>query len=152
MNGYLSAEVCSECGGNCCKYLPGCLSPEDVGRPLLKNLVTLLETKKYAVDYWEGNRPDYFIRAAAVNGRGVIDPSWGGRCVFYTPNGCSLSFEQRPENCRFVKPKENGEDCQFIIETKLTYENAKDYYRQIWKSKRSIILKAVEIVESEPSV
>jgi len=119
---YLNPNLCKECGGECCKQMPGIYSPEDFGtteETIEKNLTKALETKLLSIDWWEGDprenicsidklRKAYFIRPATKdNKRGLFDPSWGGECVFLTENGCTLQSKDRPYECRMLEPKEN---------------------------------------------
>lgn len=110
LSGFPSAELCIKCKGNCCKVLPGIVYPDDIstqGRFALKvGLRKLLRSGNYAIDWWDGDLPEYFIRPACTNAPGeLLDPSWGGTCVFLTDSGCKLEFNQRPESCRFLEPK-----------------------------------------------
>ena len=107
MTEYVNEEMCAACGGQCCKRLPGIASPEDFSLPDTTQLIEALKSGKWAVDWWEGNNPLYFVRPATKDAIGeLFDPSWGGECVFLTEKGCSLPHDQRPSGCRLLEPKE----------------------------------------------
>jgi hypothetical protein len=123
---HLNHTMCAACDGECCKRMPGHCLPSDFGETgsdIENNLATALQSGKYAIDWWEGdpraNIPTekrlsqaYFIRPATVENRGLFDPSWGGLCVFHTPEGCLLPDETRPYGCRMLKPdKESDKGC-----------------------------------------
>jgi len=113
-------ELCAECGGRCCKRLPGLNLPEDFGstkEEIAANLAVALESRKYAVDWWAGDLEGtehsdvYFIRPATKGAERIYDPSWGGECVFLAPTGCSLPPEKRPSGCKLLEPFAD-EECK----------------------------------------
>lgn len=116
---YLNAELCRECGGACCKFLPGECSPEDFGNPLLENLIKAFESGKWAIDWWEGdprNNKDkldraYYIRPRIKGVNKLFDPSWGGECMFLGEKECRLKPEKRPISCRLLEPQPKGISC-----------------------------------------
>lgn len=119
---YYNEKVCEICGGKCCKSLPGAYSPDDIqkifpAKNLKASVKKALATKKVAIDWWDGAEPLYFIRPATKDKVGVIyDPSWGGVCVFLGLNGCELDRKNRPETCKRLDPRENG-NCVFHFKT-----------------------------------
>lgn len=111
---YDKPKICSECGGSCCKNCPGIMHPDDVQRSK-KKIKALLLSKKYAVDWWEGDiRPKgkrlqiYFLRPAIKGFEGMFHPSWGGECIFLENKGCKLFSDDRPMQCRNLEPKRHG--------------------------------------------
>lgn len=118
--GFISPQVCAECGGMCCKSLPGITSPEDWGAPdkdqMQTRLTEALGSGRYSIDWWDGDprkgkhririSKGYFVRPATKrNSGGIYDPSWVGECVFLADDGCTLEHEQRPLECRYLEPK-----------------------------------------------
>lgn len=102
---YENKELCSLCKGSCCKTLPGQYAPEDLKETITYDLVKkLLYEGKHSIDWLEGDEEIYYLRPATING-GMIDPSWGGRCVNLTDDGCSLTEDVRPLQCRMLKPQ-----------------------------------------------
>lgn len=116
---YVRDDICSPCGGQCCKRMPGVALPEDFGADeatMRATLAARLASGEWSIDWWEGDpRPGcdeekrgYFLRPATVLGKGdVFDPSDGGACVFLEPTGCR-AFETRPAGCRGLEPDEDG--------------------------------------------
>ena len=122
---YENKELCAKCGGDCCKRVPGEARPEDFGgsEKLIKNLTAAFKTRKWAIDWWEGDpRPKnrvkvkdrldrtYYVRPARKKYAGkdwkICDPAWDGECAFLTKTGCELEHDRRPSTCKLVEPKE----------------------------------------------
>lgn len=134
-----NAQLCSECGGQCCQESAGAAFPEDFGlkEPALDDFSQLrsaLISGKWKIDCWDGeprvlrNIPKgeqelttaYYIRPAHVDesADNVFCRGWGGTCVFFTRGvGCQLSSDNRPRNCRMLEPRKDraaspaGVDC-----------------------------------------
>lgn len=53
-----------------------------------------------------------WLFAAAAGSGGVFDQTWGGECVNLTDSGCSLSWDDRPVNCRGLVAKDGGRNCK----------------------------------------
>ena len=107
--------ICFACGGACCKQLPGIVHPRDIGKVTVKKLLKLIK-EGYQFDYWEGNLtglPEhsgmtfYYLRPMTIKSAGKpVDASWGGQCVFWREKtGCTKSWDERPRQCRALKPK-----------------------------------------------
>lgn len=118
IKGHFNKKICSDCGGKCCKFLPGCMFPEDFKEISKENILGLLTTGNFSIDSWVGDiRPgkdlwdvSYFLRPATKGNEGKIyDESWGGKCVFLRNTGCLLSDNKKPFGCRILEPKENLE-------------------------------------------
>jgi len=120
---YDKPNICKECGGKCCKALPGANFPSDFGLPDTTALESALMRGLYTIDCWEGDpRTEehdeqidhaYYVRPAVVGREGIlVDYSWGGRCTFLTGAGCSLEADKRPLNCQKLEPVDvNGKHC-----------------------------------------
>lgn len=54
-----------------------------------------------------------YLRPATVKAPGkLVDASWGGACVLWSPdNGCRLAFGNRPYQCRHLKPHADSNQC-----------------------------------------
>lgn len=135
---YENKEICSKCGGSCCKTFPGCYYPEDFGLPGdFSKLDAVLESDRVAIDWWEGDpREDkdefervYFIRPAIKHARGSLYDQSVGECVFLTKTGCELSGDERPTVCRNLEPKEekpcitHGITCKNAVMAWIPYQN-----------------------------
>jgi len=117
MQTFQRPEICSQCGGKCCKRLPGTAHPSDFGLPSTRRLSAALRSGRWAIDWWEGDpREDreevkrgYWIRPATKGKEGELyDGSLGGKCTFLTLRGCELSPEDRPLQCRLLEPRPGG--------------------------------------------
>jgi len=116
---YQRPDICTKCGGTCCKQYPGTMSPEDVLKvgksdDMAEAVAAVLATGDYAIDWWEGDPRDghneldrgYFLRPRVMDDRRVFSPTWGGSCVFLTPDvGCRLPALARPTGCRQLEPQ-----------------------------------------------
>lgn len=101
--------------------MPGTVHPSELKEITVESLSQMIKDG-YQFDYWEGNltgKPEhenitaYFLRPQTKKSAGkVVDASWGGECVFLTETGCSKPFEERPTQCRALKPAEDG-NCTY---------------------------------------
>lgn len=142
---FLPTSMCSKCKGFCCKKYSGGFAPDDFKEPItLDFLTTLFDTGLYSIDCYEGHiqpLPEdqynaFFIRPRHKDAT-VIDYSWGGECVLLTDEGCSLSFEERPLQCKSLKPMKN-KDSQCVSDIS-KFEIAK-----LWIPYNDIILELME--------
>src|ERR1700733_13177586 len=121
VDNFIGESTCTKCGGECCKKMPGLCEPEDFALSRQK-MIDALRTRNYAIDYWDGDiRTDgdlyhiYYIRPATLTGKWPVDTSWGGQCRLLTPTGCSLAPDDRPIECRGLKPRTRiGGDCRTV--------------------------------------
>lgn len=135
-------ELCSKCGGKCCKQSAGVYHPDDFKHELTDAwLEDLLEGNHtypngkpilVSIDWVEGveGGPDgrgYFLRPRHIDVDGtmgdIVDPSWGAKCYHLTDTGCDLSFEERPWRCRIKDPtkcfKKEKPDWRLLLEEKM---------------------------------
>jgi Fe-S-cluster containining protein len=116
----INKDLCKKCGGRCCKKIPGFTWPEDLmvdNESFEESIFKLFISGNWSIDWWEGDPREgkddivrgYFIRSAIKGCEEIFDPSWGGECCFLsTEDGCVLSFEKRPRQCRELIPVENN--------------------------------------------
>lgn len=101
--------------------MPGSASPEDFGAPvravMVERATAALASRDWAVDYWEGELKGFesprYLRPATTAGKAggrLIDPSYGGACVFHGLTGCQI-FETRPVGCRGLEPGTDSRKC-----------------------------------------
>lgn len=121
---YDNKQLCSECGGKCCKGASGGASPEDIERifndNLMNSLVSAFRSGEWVIDWWEGDPrglsyddpgavcDGYYIRPVMSNDNkpGLYQPSWGGVCIFHNQaDGCKLEPSNRPLTCRLLEPQ-----------------------------------------------
>ena len=133
---YQASEVCARCKGMCCKKYSGCYSPEDFGEVTYEKLRTDMKKGLLAIDWWEADPPEYFVRPRHVN-EPVVCGSWGGVCVNLTEEGCRLSWNDRPLGCKALKPMENAQDyCRS--------DYLKEDSKNDWKQYDGILRRLVE--------
>jgi len=108
---YLNVKVCKECGGKCCKHMPGIAHPSEFGKPLEKKLIEAFNSGHWAIDWYEGDPTGkdklykvYFIRPKIKGVKELFDPTWGGECIFLAYDGCTLKPLERPKGCRLLEP------------------------------------------------
>lgn len=116
-------DLCSDCGGNCCKKLSGCMMPDDVtglfpAPTLAESLARAFRTGAYVIDWWLGDPvydgPDYILQGYYVRPRidnddqPLYNVGWHGTCTFLTDDGCSPPSDLRPYQCRMLEPREEG--------------------------------------------
>lgn len=102
-------DACRKCQGACCKNMGCHFSPTDFKEISFDYLKEVIMKGYISIDWWEepDDSPSYFLRMRNVGGP-IIDPSWGGRCVLLTDDGCPLSFNERPLGARSLKPSPDG--------------------------------------------
>ena len=136
-------EICKKCGGSCCKNLPGCSTPEDILKnypsdTLEEAITKALVSKQWSVDWWEADPCRYYLRPAIKKSKillgeeektvKIFDPSFGGTCVFLSETGCLLEKENRPDECKRLKPvADKFSSCD------IEGESGKLYYAKIWE-------------------
>lgn len=103
-------ELCTSCGGKCCKSFAGTCSPVDFEEMSYKHLKTILDTGKYSIDWWEGKKSTLFIRPRHKNSP-IVDPAWKGECNFLASTGCELPYEKRPTQCKELIPMVSDKEC-----------------------------------------
>ena len=101
-------EICIKCGGDCCKRSPAPYTPKDISR-IFGGIEKAIDSGTIAIDWWEGDRPIYFVRPKTIKTKALYDPSWGGQCIHLRTDGCKLSRDKMPTFCKALEPKDNGE-------------------------------------------
>lgn len=138
-------NICSLCKGQCCKRMPGIVHPNQLQQPITKELLLKLYKEGYQFDYWEGDefggKVGYFLRPQTIKSKGVlVDPSWGGTCVFLTEQGCSKTFEERPYMCQQLEPQED-----FNCGPKNTEDTLNKYdYVLAWLQYNNLIVEIID--------
>ncbi len=57
-----TSSMCSVCKGKCCKKIPGIYISSQFSDFNVDTLSNLLNTGKFAIDWWEGLSPTYYLR------------------------------------------------------------------------------------------
>lgn len=97
------SSMCSVCKGKCCKRMPGIYISSQFPDFNVSVLNDLLNTEKFAIDWWVDSVPIYYLRPR-IKGEKAICGSWGGECINLTDTGCSLKFDDRPNGCQALIP------------------------------------------------
>ena len=105
-------DACKKCQGSCCKHMGCHFSPTDFEEISFDYLKAKIEEGYISIDWWDelDGSSSYYLRMRHV-GKQIIDPSWGGRCVLLTDEGCPLSFEKRPLGARSLEPHGGDKNC-----------------------------------------
>lgn len=128
--------ACKKCRGKCCKHMGCHFSPTDFEELSFEYLKSRIEEGYISIDWWESdNGPEYYLRMRHVKAP-IVDPSWGGRCVLLTNEGCSLPFEKRPLGARSLEPHWNDIGC--------TIHYSKEQCKNDWLAYEDILVKLVE--------
>lgn len=145
---YYNYELCKACGGQCCTRCAGSYIPSDFKEPITPEfIVGLLKSGKFAIDWWDGDAmgkggsSTHYIRPRHVN-EGAIRGSWGGVCVnWHKTNGCSLTEQDRPFQCRKLVPTLVGKD-DYKCKTKKEDKASKQDCAIAWYNHQEVIQKA----------
>ena len=137
------SEHCKACGGYCCNHMSGATYPNDFKKPLHDSLVEAFKSGEWSIDWWEGETPIHYVRPKHLKvkwGGSLLDPSWGGVCVFLTESGCRLPADKRPAECRSLH-KTDGGSC--------VAEHNKETAAIAWKRFQKVITKAAKEAKSD---
>lgn len=106
---YCDPDICTKCGGSCCKNMGCHFAPSDFPELSFDFLKNEIEKGYISIDWWEGDHyPEHYLRMRHKNAD-IVDPSWGGECVMLTDKGCSFPFDKRPLGARALEPREKGQ-------------------------------------------
>lgn len=101
-------EVCSKCGGKCCKNVSGFYHPIDFDTIITKDFIKyLIDNENVVIDAYVSDDANlYFLRPRVDTDDKFVSFTYGGKCIHLTESGCSKSFEDRPYGCKYLKPTE----------------------------------------------
>ena len=130
-------DACKKCKGSCCKHMGCHFSPTDFEEISFDHLKARIEEGHISIDWWdeEDGTVSYYLRMRHVNAP-IIDPSWGGRCVLLTDEGCPLPFDKRPLGARSLEPKPGDENCR------INY--SKEQCKNDWKEHEALLIALFE--------
>lgn len=113
-------DLCSPCGGQCCKRAPGIYHPSQIFKgetPTFKDLLDALSNKASItwVEFCRSglSKEDYsnFETVPVILPRDVHSPdivfrsSIWGKCVHLTDIGCSFQHQDRPLECQMLEAR-----------------------------------------------
>lgn len=146
-------EICSKCGGKCCKK-SGCdYSTKDFDDLSLNAIYQKLEEGNISiVSFLEFNRlpngrmtciPFLYLRARNT-GRDIVDLlSFKKRCSMLREDGCTYSVEDRPSGGINLVPNDNG-PCRPAVNPFEIVKEWEAYQKQLRKLVKRITGKSVE--------
>jgi len=113
----MNAAMCTLCGGQCCKRLPGAYSPTQFGFTGSNAFIVyqLLRLPNLCIDWFgEGENKVFYLRPRKINEGTVAEKKrFPGSCIFLNEKtGCQLSEKNRPLQCLKLVPN-------YFHETKL---------------------------------
>ncbi len=120
---HVAADMCAECGGECCQTYPGYAHPNDFGAPddatMVLAVVDAIRSGRWAIDIANADGV-LAVRPAIAGHEGIVvdDLYERGTCTFWSREGCGI-FAARPTGCRMLRPvwdSENGADCDTVEE------------------------------------
>lgn len=141
-----NVDLCSPCGGHCCKWSPGTYLPDQLiksDKDIKTQFEELLKTDKHVFvrsEYIEDKtafKPKYYtvwtMRPKTKNSCSQYEYDNLGTCLNLTSDGCSLTFEDRPLECQKLIP--DAVKCQYPEE----WDTEKDIVQK-WLPYQGIIL------------
>ncbi len=106
MEGYPETEMCSHCGGECCRRQPGYCLPADFASTTAVRAA--VESGKYTIVLLLDEH--VMARVIRPQHRDTLRKEY---CIFLQADGCELPFEDRPYGCRMLRPRQNdGGHCE----------------------------------------
>lgn len=138
-----NSQICKECGGICCLRAPCHWSPRDIEDLSYEGLKKFLKEKKYIsiVRFpgyvtelgkcgFENNRFSFYILRTRTRGTNIASIGKNLKkddlCMLLKPDGCSISFEERPRGARLLVPKRE-EECEHLYDLYECISEWKDY-------------------------
>jgi hypothetical protein len=117
VNANEKADICTPCGGQCCKWMSGAFHPHDLSptgdkKVLLSKVKELLSTGDYKLtdrEYGDEHRGYFSVyllvpaTSITIQDKDVWASNYG-RCVNLTETGCKLNSQDRPLECKAIVP------------------------------------------------
>lgn len=119
-------ELCSKCGGQCCKKCGCHFSPDDFSEISFEFLKKELEKGYISIDYVHRNmciscNGGYILRMRNINAPIVDTGLKRSPCILLTENGCKLDYFHRPSGAKLLIPSEDKNHV-FTCESKYSIE------------------------------
>lgn len=134
----INKKLCMDCGGHCCKKMPGATFPSDFGKSkkeIMENVRKILATGKFGIDWWEAEKPRYYVRPKTQGESKLFNSSWGGVCIFFNQDkGCNLNFRDRPRECRYLIAGKPEKSCLTYAPPSARFSNNKEGASLAWQS------------------
>ena len=153
---YENKEICSACGGRCCKAA-GCeIEPQDfVGEITKERILELLNTGVVCIEefiykykYKDGYNEGFTLRMRGIKDKYKTTSHnlfMSNRCVLLNDNGCKLDFDNRPSGAKLLIPDKNQE-CYY---PNYTPEIWKDYFKLLGEIYKELQISKDSIFEDK---
>ncbi len=138
-------ELCSKCGGRCCKETGCWFMPQDFEKIEYEYLKNEIDNKQYisiaAANSVFGLTLPFFslyLKIRNVDSE-ICNISEKGTCMLLTPKGCSLNFEERPTGGKALIP--GNESCYGKIRPDVAMAEWRPYQgvlKQLWNTYSNI--------------
>ncbi|GAA0101420.1 hypothetical protein UT300012_21350 [Paraclostridium bifermentans] len=116
IEGIMNTEICSRCGGKCCKRIGCAYYPDDFDDLSFYGLKSKIDEGSISIDIDAEETMNLYLRARNIYAS-VIDLNASGICSALTDNGCSYEFDKRPTQGRLLVPVEST-NCKSNISAK----------------------------------
>jgi hypothetical protein len=127
--------ACQECGGQCCRRIPGSWAPFQLphGR-----FVKLLKTKSVIIWYTYGGGILVRPRNTTLAKYELFTSDTPvGKCMFLTKSGCKLDWPDRPLECQGLYP--NGDDSCWEEEPGTDCSSLQKYWKKNLKTSPKLV-------------
>ena len=139
-----NSELCSKCGGKCCKKCGCHFSPDDFEEISYEYLKKELEKGYISIDYVHpemcfSSNGGYILRIRNSKAKIVDTGLERSPCILLTDTGCKLDYFHRPSGAKLLIPSEDNNHI-FTCESKYSIEDCCIE----WKPYQSILHKLVK--------
>jgi len=106
----VNAQICAECGGECCKRCGCHFSPDDFEEISFDFLKKEIEKGYITITFFSAENLHrdigaYILRVRNQNTPIVYSGTKESPCILLTENGCKLSYEDRPSGGKLLIPE-----------------------------------------------
>ena len=137
----VNLEICSQCGGKCCKWCGCHFSPDDFEQITFDYLKKEIEKGYISIDYVDGKMIyetfGIFILRIRNQDSPIVDSGFRRTpCILLTEKGCKLDYEHRPTGGKLLIPSKTLSN-KTTIDCHQTYSIVNCCYE--WKSHQKIL-------------
>lgn len=130
IEGIANEEICSKCGGKCCKRIGCAYYPEDLEDLRFEGLKKEIAKGFISIDIDAEETMNFYLRARNKYAS-IYDLNASGVCKALEETGCKYTFEERPTQGRLLIPLESTE-CKSSV-TSVDLGKAWEPYQEILK-------------------
>ena len=140
----VNTEICSKCGGKCCKRCGCHFSPDDFQEISFDFLKNELEKGYISIDYVDGEMiyrefGVYILRVRNQDAP-IVDLGYKrSPCVLLTEKGCKLDYEHRPTGGKLLIPSSERLSIFGVIERRCTSTYSIDKCCYEWESHQKLL-------------